>query len=91
MLYAKVIAAISIIASTSAAPLATSPPLQISNLLIEKVVGGNVTIGWTVYDPDPLTLETTECGGTWKTGSKGFPKDTYVCQHSSIVDAGVWN
>ncbi len=59
---------------------AASDDFQVTNLSITKVDGGNVTIKFTVHDPDPLGKETKSCGGTWKIASHGYPVDSYkVC------------
>jgi hypothetical protein len=63
-----------------AAPLASAPPFEITNLTIGKVIGGNVTFSFTVHDPDPLTDATETCAFEWVTASKAFPKGSYVCQ-----------
>lgn len=70
---------------TSASTSALSEDLQITDLSITKVLGGNVTLHFTVHDPDPLTNATRSCGGTWTTGSKGYPTGAYaICGHSNF-------
>lgn len=79
MQFTTILAATGILAAhTFAAPAATSPPLEVTDLSIEKVDPGNVTITFNVYDPDPLTNSSTTCEGTWETGSKGYPTGSYV-------------
>lgn len=57
---------------------------QISDLSITKVLGGNVTLAFTVYDPDPLTKQSQQCQGTWVAGSKGYPTGAYeICGNGS--------
>lgn len=45
---------------------------------VNKTYPGNVTINFTIYDPDPLTNTTANCTGTWGTGSKAYPQGPYV-------------
>ncbi|KAK5163447.1 uncharacterized protein LTR77_010629 [Saxophila tyrrhenica] len=62
---------------TTAAANNAGLPFQISNLSIARVLGGNVTLTFTVHDPDPLGKATKSCSGSWVTGSKAYPVDTY--------------
>ncbi|TKA59678.1 hypothetical protein B0A55_13023 [Friedmanniomyces simplex] len=73
---------------TSALPAATTPPFEITNLQLHEIEGGNTTIGFTVYDPDPLTNAIQRCTGNWATGSSGYPQGSYeTCGNSSFA----WN
>ncbi|KAK3725343.1 hypothetical protein LTR37_000313 [Vermiconidia calcicola] len=69
---------------TSAAPVQTVQlnaglPFEVTNTTIDKVPGGNVTIAFTVYNPDPLAANATEvCTGSWATGTRGFETERYT-------------
>lgn len=72
-------------AAASAAPFvrsraaqASSPPFQVTNLVIDTVENGNTTLKFNVYDPDPLTNSTAVCSGSWKHGSADYPSGPYV-------------
>lgn len=72
-----------------AAPTTNSmPPFEITNTKYHQVEGGNTTIAFTVYDPNPLTNATTECTDSWETGSTDYPSGTYL---SCANDTFAWN
>lgn len=79
MLRSAALLATAFLASTiSAAPAFTGQPLEMRDLVVGKVMGGNVTISFSVHDPDPLTDAEDTCEGEWRTASKAFPKGSYV-------------
>ena len=64
------------------APAANSaPPFQVTSTNIQRVVGGNTSIEFTVYDPNKVAKATQVCNGTWVYGSRGFPSGSYVSSH----------
>jgi hypothetical protein len=61
-------------------------PFQVTNLLIDSVEDGDVSIAFTVYDPDPLAMTTTNCTAHWPYGSDGYPQAIYKsCGNSSVA------
>jgi hypothetical protein len=71
-------------ATASATPLKraalfTGKDYEITKLNLQDNSKGNVTIRFTVHDPDPLTNATALCKGSWPHGSDQYPQDTYVC------------
>ncbi|KAK4556793.1 hypothetical protein LTR86_006364 [Recurvomyces mirabilis] len=69
-------------------PLATNPGFQISRLFMWEIQGHNTTITFNILDPDPLTNGTGVCSGSWKTGSGGYPQDSYKqCGNTTFA----WN
>lgn len=66
------------IAATFAAPTATFQAFQITDYSIENVFGGDVTIQFTIYNPDPAANATAICTGQWKSASKAYPTGPYV-------------
>jgi hypothetical protein len=83
-----------ILATVSALPRAlkfqnkqfSGNPFQITNLLIDSVEDGDVSIAFTVYDPDPLANTTTNCSAHWPYGSDGYPSAIYKsCGNTSFA------
>lgn len=71
-------------AASHAATAAEAPSYEITGMQIGKMMGGNVTFVFTVYDPDPLTNATSTCQGEWVTASKDFPTGGYVRQSMGV-------
>jgi hypothetical protein len=65
-------------ALATAASNAAILPFQITNLSITKVRAQNVTITFTVHDPDKQGLDTEICNATWPIGSRAYPQDSYI-------------
>jgi hypothetical protein len=75
---------VALAATVSASPLKraalfTGKAYEITNLKLEDVSRGNVSINFNVHDPDPLTDATGTCSGSWPHGSE--PRDTFVWLH----------
>ena len=77
----KFLAATLIAASAHASSDDIVPPFKITALKIRKYAYANVSIVFTVDDPDPLTNSTALCSGSWAVHSKGYPQGSYVCEH----------
>jgi hypothetical protein len=61
-------------------------PFQVTDLIIDSVEDGDVTIAFTVYDPDPLANITTSCAAHWPYGSDGYPQAIYKsCGNTSVA------
>lgn len=84
------------IATASAAPTAkeldvnsnmfSGNPFEITELIVDRVKGGNVSMVFTVYNPDPLSNMTVDCTGHWPFGSSGWPTGTYEpCLNGSMA------
>ncbi|KAK5110451.1 hypothetical protein LTR62_005802 [Meristemomyces frigidus] len=74
--------------TTLALPAATNPGFRLSALKIHEVEGGNTTIRFSIFDPDPLTNGTGICRGEWLTGSGGYPTGSYEsCGNTTFA----WN
>ena len=78
-----------LLAGHSLAANDTMAPFQITNTIVTDIMGGNTTIKFTVYDPDPLTNATETCTATWKTGSGAYPSGAYVRQLAMILPANI--
>jgi hypothetical protein len=52
-------------------------PFELTNLVVDRVEAGNVSMIFTIYNPDPLSNFTADCTGTWPYGSSGWPAVTY--------------
>jgi hypothetical protein len=47
---------------------------------------GNVSMIFTIHNPDPLSNMTSDCTGTWPYGSRGWPSGTYQsCLNGSFA------
>lgn len=75
----KLLAATLLAASARASSNDTVPPFKITALKIRKHAYANVSIAFSVDDPDPLTNSTALCSGSWAVHSKGYPQGSYVC------------
>lgn len=53
-------------------------PFEITNLTVNRVESANVTMSFTVHNPDPLANSTAECTRSWPYGSKGWPNGIYA-------------
>ncbi|KAF1819782.1 uncharacterized protein K489DRAFT_373022 [Dissoconium aciculare CBS 342.82] len=93
---------VALAATVSASPLKravlfTGKAYEITNLKLEDVSRGNVSINFNVHDPDPLTDATGTCSGSWPHGSE--PRDTFhqrsvslTTLHQVACDQGfTWN
>lgn len=61
-------------------------PFELTDLAVDRVVASNVTLDFTIYNPDPLADATTTCTGTWPYGSAGWPTGIYeFCANSSFA------
>lgn len=70
---------------TFAATNSDLDPFQITNLEITKVQGANVTLHFTVHDPDPLGKATQSCAGSWAIGSGAYPTGGYkMCGNTTF-------
>ncbi len=70
----------------SAATQASDAAFIVTELQIRKVAMGNITLDFTVYDPDPLTNATDSCTGSWKAGTDDYPKGSYVRLSSKALE-----
>lgn len=82
-LYALIAAFIGVFLSSALVSAIEGNPLQVTDITTSRVTTGNISISFQVYDPDPLTDSSTTCTATWKYGSQGYPKETYVS--SSLI------
>jgi hypothetical protein len=81
------LSAAALTASTLAATNSDFEPFEITNLSITKVQNANITLIFTVHDPDPLAASqsTQACSGTWKINSHGYPVDSYqICGNTTF-------
>lgn len=63
----------------------TGNPFEVTELIVDRVKAGNVSMIFTVYDPDPLANKTVDCPGSWAYGSSGWPTGTYQsCLNSTF-------
>jgi hypothetical protein len=61
-------------------------PFQVTDLIIDSVEEGNVSMAFTVFNPDPLANATANCATSWPYGSDGYPKAVYKsCGNSSMA------
>lgn len=52
-------------------------PFEVTHLTVDRVEASNVTMVFTVHNPDPLSNKTVTCSGTWPYGSGGWPSGKY--------------
>lgn len=76
------------VASVLAAANVEGELFEISNIEVDRVVGGNFSLSFTIYDPDPLTNATQDCTGSWAYGSKSYPQGSYVSSPAFIRHCG---
>lgn len=61
-------------------------PFQITDLIIDSIPDGNVSMAFTVYNPDPLANTTTNCASTWPHNSDDYPQAIYkACGNTSVA------
>jgi hypothetical protein len=55
----------------------TGNPFQLTNLKVHRVEASDVSMIFTVHNPDPISNMTADCAGTWPYGSSGWPSAKY--------------
>ena len=61
-------------------------PFEVTKLTVERVEAANVSMTFTIYNPDPLANTTANCTGNWPYGSGGWPKGKYEsCLNGSFA------
>jgi hypothetical protein len=64
----------------------TGNPLELTDLIVDRVEASNVSMIFTVHNPDPLSNMTVDCVGTWPYGSGGWPSVKYQsCLNGSFA------
>lgn len=56
----------------------TGNPFELTKLTVDRVAGGNVSMGFTIYNPDPSSKMTVNCTGGWPFDSRGWPAGNYA-------------
>jgi hypothetical protein len=52
-------------------------PFEVTHLTVDRVEASNVTMVFSIHNPDPLSNRTASCTGTWPYGSGGWPSGKY--------------
>jgi len=61
-------------------------PFEITDLIVDRVEASNVSMIFTIHNPDPLSNMTADCAGTWPYGSRGWPSGIYQsCLNGSFA------
>jgi hypothetical protein len=61
-------------------------PFELTELIVDRVEAANVSMIFTIHNPDPLSNMTSDCTGTWPYGSGGWPSGTYQsCLNGSFA------
>jgi hypothetical protein len=61
-------------------------PFELTDLVVDRVEAANVSMVFTIHNPDPLSNMTSDCTGTWPYGSRGWPSDIYQpCLNGSFA------
>jgi hypothetical protein len=60
-------------------------PFELTDLIVDRVEAANVSMIFTIHNPDPLSNMTADCVGSWPYGSRGWPSGIYQsCLHGSF-------
>ena len=64
----------------------TGNPFEVTDLIVDRVDAANVSMVFTIHNPDPLSNKTADCTGTWPYGSGGWPSGKYEsCLNGSFA------
>lgn len=56
----------------------TGNPFELTKLVVDRVADGNVSMAFTMYNPDPSSKMTVNCTGGWPFDSRGWPAGNYA-------------
>lgn len=71
---------------TTHSKMFTGNPFELTHLSVDRVEAANVTLEFTIHNPDPLANTTATCTGSWPYNSMGWPTSIYEgCGNSSFA------